>query len=128
MMLGAYAQSFARVVRARQAVRADDPSTVHRLRVAFKRFRYMSEVLQPLLPWLNPHQRKAMQAYQTAMGEIQDLEVLTSGVRTFAASMPLARRISMLPVQEVLALRRKEKIDAFLQTADALGTFWSDAH
>ncbi len=126
MMLGAYAQSFSRVVRARQAVRADDPSTIHRLRVAFKRLRYMSEVLQPLLPWLNARRRKAMHAYQTAMGEIQDLEVLTGGVRAFASSMPLTSRLSMLTVQEALFLRRKEKIDAFLRTADAVEMFWSD--
>lgn len=125
-LLGEHAVAFARTVRARQAIRLDDPSSVHRLRIAFKRYRYTSEILHPYLPWWTDDRRKGMQAYQTAMGEVQDMEVLIAGVHGYAAERPMARRAALIPLQEELAVRRKAKIDAFVRMADAVGIFWGE--
>ncbi len=51
------------------------PATIHRVRVAFKKFRYMVEIVHPLLDGFPEANLKRMNGYQTLMGEIQDAEV-----------------------------------------------------
>ena len=41
--------TFRRVLALRRNVRSSEPATIHHLRVCFKRFRYVSELLRPLL-------------------------------------------------------------------------------
>ena len=123
-ILGAAAGAFARVVAMRQSVAPDDPGSIHRLRVAFKKFRYVLEILDPLLPWVTPALRKTMNSFQTAMGEVQDTEVFLAAVNAYAA-MP--RRVpgpSLLDVREFLARRKREAIEGFLQQADQAYGFW----
>lgn len=124
MIKGNFARTVARALVLERAVTAADASSVHRLRVAFKRVRYASEILAPLLPWITRPRRKWMQAYQTMMGEVQDCEVMLAGVRRFAARPSIRNRISVLPLQEMLARRKRERIDAFMQHAAELEKFW----
>ena len=51
------------------------PATIHRVRIAFKKFRYMIEVIYPFLQNPAPDYLKKLQNYQAAMGDIQDMEV-----------------------------------------------------
>lgn len=76
-----------------RAQRTRTPAQVHRLRVAFKKFRYACEILQPKLPGLTRTQRLAMRRLHTLMGNLQDLVVLRRGWRTDAAraGVPAAR-------------------------------------
>jgi CHAD domain-containing protein len=123
-ILGAVARGFARIAAMRQSVAPDDPRTIHRLRVAFKKFRYILEILSPLLPWVTPALRKAMNSFQTAMGEVQDNEVFLAAVNAYAA---LPRRVpgpSLLDVREFLARRKREAIETFLTKADEVYGFW----
>jgi CHAD domain-containing protein len=53
----------------------DQPATIHRLRIAFKKFRYMIEVIYPILQNPAPYYLERMHKYQAAMGDIQDMEV-----------------------------------------------------
>ena len=99
--------------------------TIHRLRVAFKRFRYLSELLQPLFPRLTANRLREMQAYQTLMGDIQDIEVLIAAVKQ-------AVQLALLPAQDVggllkeLRRRRGGLIEKFLAAADNLFEFKPD--
>jgi CHAD domain-containing protein len=56
-------------------VEPDQPATIHRLRIAFKKFRYMIEVIYPILQNPAPYYLERMHKYQAAMGDIQDMEV-----------------------------------------------------
>lgn len=65
-------------------VRARRPRTVHRLRLAFKAYRYALEAIAELRPWpgleaLLPHAK----VWQTRMGEIQDSRVLMTELAAF---------------------------------------------
>ena len=53
-----------------------NPRTIHRLRIAFKRFRYLCELLEPFLSGVTETRLERMRHYQGASGEIQDLAVL----------------------------------------------------
>ena len=120
--LAALIQLFQRAIALRRRVRADDPATLHRLRVAFKRFRYLSEWLQPLLPSIGKTAVERMKKYQAAAGEIQDLEALRLRleklVRDGDVSAGCARDL-----QRELLLRRREAINSFMARVDDLFEF-----
>lgn len=122
LVLAVLREAFGRVVELRQRIQRRDTRTIHRTRVAFKRFRYMCESLPPLLPGLTQEQLEQMRAFQTRMGNIQDLEVLLAAVTAATDDgqvLPeVARRLRAL-----LRRRRRDAIDQFLDAADELFTF-----
>jgi CHAD domain-containing protein len=59
-------------------------ASIHQLRVAFKKFRYMVEAIYPCLPNFPESLLDHMQEYQTKMGEIHDLEVFLATLAEFA--------------------------------------------
>jgi CHAD domain-containing protein len=124
-VLGAAAATYARAVDRRLAVNPTQSSTVHEFRVAFKKFRYIVEVLQPILPDVTRNQLRAMNAYQVRMGDIQDIEVLRASINAYAATKQGNARRSLVPVQQELDRRHAMLIDAFLQSADDLYAFWA---
>ncbi|MFZ5911678.1 MAG: CHAD domain-containing protein [Chloroflexota bacterium] len=77
-------EAYGAVLRRYSKVDASQPATIHRLRVAFKKLRYMLEIIQPLIPEIPARNFKDMHAYQTAMGDIQDMEVLLAALSDFA--------------------------------------------
>jgi CHAD domain-containing protein len=121
--LRAIDRAFARVAQLCRRVRADDTATIHRTRVAFKRFRYMVEALAPLLPAVGDDQRRAMRGYQSMMGDVQDVEVLLAAFAKFVRSQEVdgrkARRL-----REELLRRRRWLIRVYLNAAGKLRQFW----
>jgi CHAD domain-containing protein len=114
--------AFAGVIELHQRVRRSDTTTIHRMRVAFKRFRYMSELLQPLFPRLITKQLRQMQAYQALMGDIQDLEVLLAGLAQAVARQHLAA-VDARGLRSELQRRRDRLIDLFMAEVDKLLEF-----
>ncbi len=72
--------AFRRVLALRRQIRRSKPATIHRMRVAFKRFRYTAELLQPFLPDFTPQRLERMKDFQDAAGNIQDVAVLLERV------------------------------------------------
>jgi CHAD domain-containing protein len=124
---GAMGEAFARAFELRQLVNPADPPSIHRLRVAFKQCRYMIEVLRPLLPGVDRRFLKSLNAYQTRMGEIQDMQVVTASVNSFTLNSRYAPTLSLVPVQHRLAEMRKHRIDEFLARADDVYDLWTSA-
>ena len=119
---GALQKSFSEVAALRRKIRGRDVAAIHKMRVAFKRFRYMSELLQPFLPWITDARLDAMRQFQSRAGGIQDLEVLLArieglaGKRRFSDEAP--RRL-----KSELARRKKRALDFFLNRMDDLFEF-----
>ncbi len=115
-------EAYARVQALRRRIRRNAPATLHRTRVAFKRFRYLTELLEPLLPGLTQERREQMRGCQSRMGDIQDLQVLLAAVTAAVkeAGFPPAdgRRL-----RAALLCRRREMIDHFLTSLDELPNF-----
>jgi CHAD domain-containing protein len=118
-------ETFDDVAALRGRVRRSNTATIHRMRVAFKKFRYVSELLQPLFPRLTAKQLRQMQEYQGLMGDIQDMEVLIAAVRQ-------AVQLALLPAHGVrdllreLMRRRRVLVDAFIAAVDRLFDFQPD--
>jgi CHAD domain-containing protein len=116
---------FRRVVKLRRWVRRTDTETIHRMRVAFKQFRYLSELLRPILPGLTTKQLNRMREYQTLMGDIQDIEVLITGLKRAVEAEALPVR-STHRLRDGLLRRRRKLIDIFMAAVDGLFEFQPD--
>ncbi len=116
-------RAFAEVARRRQLINPADTSTIHRTRVAFKKFRYMVEVLAPLLPGVTEARLEAMHRYQGMMGDIQDAEVLLESFDEFRQDHDPDPAASRALRAEMLC-RRQTHIQTYLRHSDQLCQFW----
>jgi CHAD domain-containing protein len=113
----------ARVTDRRRTLDADRPETLHRLRIAFKRFRYLLEVADAAAGRDAPSRDRAMDEIQTVLGEILDLAVaerrLAAWGRKHGASLQAAL--------DSLRRRRGQVAEDFLRRADEVLAFWPPA-
>jgi CHAD domain-containing protein len=114
--------SYANTLEYYHAIEPADIRTLHRTRVAFKRFRYMIEVLQPMLPEVIQDRLKSMHDYQALMGDIQDLEVLLTSVEKFLKKQDLGGS-GWKRFRVKLTQRRAALVHRFLVSADQLCEF-----
>ena len=99
-------------------------ATIHRVRVAFKAFRYMVEIVHPLLKDFPPVILKQLNEYQTLMGDIQDEEVFARTLADFTVNAPFPDQEA---VQRYYEKRRSDAISAFVNAMDQLHAFWRPA-
>ena len=118
--------AFARTQRLGDQVDPDDTKTIHRTRVAFKKFRYMVENLGSRLPHVDKPLLVAMDDFQTLMGDIQDAQVFLKSFERFARKRKVQPQSARAFCNH---LRRHSKalIQVFLNTADHLSDFWPSA-
>ena len=100
------------------------PATIHRVRIAFKTFRYMVEIIHPLLKDFPVEHLKRMNDYQSLMGEIQDAEVF---MQTLVDVSEHASFPDLEPVRRYYERRHAEAISAYVKEANLLDTFWRSA-
>lgn len=124
ILFGLAASAFAKVLERRSELSAVNPGSIHRMRVSFKKFRYVIELARPIAPWVTKAHGKAMNAFQTEMGEIQDLQVLMTGLRRFSLRSPRVGASAFLLAFRHLSEQREKQIDGFLQTAGRVQHFW----
>jgi CHAD domain-containing protein len=125
-IVGALREAFDQVVALRRRIRPNRTGTIHRTRVAFKRFRYMCELSRQHLPGLKAEDLGRMRDYQRMMGNIQDMEVLLAGVSRAVEDREISAR-AVGPLRRELRRRRRELIDIYLAAADRLFDFAPDA-
>jgi CHAD domain-containing protein len=104
-------------------VDAANVATIHRVRIAFKRFRYSFEIVQPLLTDMPEDLPAQMHSYQTLMGEIQDAEVL---LRTLEEYTTRTRKdgADLTPVRQFYEQLHRERVDVYLQNMNRVHSFW----
>lgn len=122
MTQGAIRLAFARVAQLCRHVNAADTETIHRTRIAFKRFRYMVDALSPLLPAVTDQHRQAMRGYQSMMGDIQDVEVLLATLDKFIKHGDNDSHTERLRTE--FTRRREQLIRVYLNAAGKLQQFW----
>ena len=99
-------------------------NTIHRLRIAFKTFRYMVEIVHPLVENFPAENLKQMHDYQSLMGEIQDVEVIMQAL----ADTPLnVSAFDPEPVRRYYERCHAEAISAYLTSMNCLDSFWRPA-
>ena len=114
----------ARTLRAFGDLDSQDPAGIHRVRVAFKRLRYMIETVAPLLPRYPQDRLEHMHAYQDAMGRVHDAAVLLERLRAFAGQAP---GFEAGPVEAHYEQQLRQLVRAYLDRKDEFGLFWRAA-
>ncbi len=89
----------------RRTVTADGVDELHRLRLAIKRCRYLTEALQPVLPASAADQLARLRGWQSCLGDLHDLAMLQEQLREFADKNEVAGRYA--GVRRLLAGRRR---------------------
>jgi len=124
IVIGKLARTFSRAVQLKPAALSGKGNRIHRLRIAFKRFRYTVEVLEAILQKVTPRMVKAMNAYQVRMGNIQDIDVLIASIRDHAKRHPRADQVQFRKLIDNLMNRRRELVFEFVSSVDELNLFW----
>ncbi|MCX7755016.1 MAG: CHAD domain-containing protein, partial [Anaerolineales bacterium] len=121
LVLQAVDEAYGTVLQRYAWIHASQPATIHRTRIAFKRFRYMVEIIHPLLPDFPRTNFKRMHDYQTAMGEIQDAEV-------FLFTLEEMTEIEGIEViRRHYEQRHQQLIAVFMEEKSQVETFWRPA-
>ncbi|HKY55950.1 MAG TPA: CHAD domain-containing protein [Anaerolineales bacterium] len=97
------------------------PATIHRVRIAFKTFRYMIEIIHPLLNDFPTENLKRMNDYQSLMGEIQDVEVI---MQTLADFPTRGSSLDFGPVRRYYERCHTEAISAYVEEMNQIDDFW----
>jgi CHAD domain-containing protein len=116
-------QAFDKVLLRFRAISPDDVSTVHRVRTAYKKFRYMAESLPPIVGRPSGAQLSAMDGSQQAMGSIQDVEVSLEFLNSYTALRPEVAW-SLASFKNALLERRNRLVHDYMALADRLHSFW----
>jgi CHAD domain-containing protein len=113
---------FAEVERSRSAVLPADTESIHALRIAFKKFRYAVEALQPDFVHVTAQRLHTMRKFQVRMGDIQDLTVVEEYLKKHARENPSSRR-KLEPVQKEIVQTRRRRIAGLMPALERLSDF-----
>lgn len=116
--------AFLSVAQRLSVVDAARPATIHRVRIAFKRFRYMVEIIHPLLAGFPLDQLKWMNDYQSLMGEVQDSEVFMQTLTDYTENASVQ---DLETVHRYYGRRHAEAIAVFLADKDRPQSFWRES-
>lgn len=119
--LAAADAAFATVTQRYAAVDPSVPPTFHSLRVGFKKFRYTVEIIHRLLPNFPRTHLVAMGDYQTALGRIQDAEVMLGALDAFVAH---DKTFDAGPARGFYEQRHAEVIAAASEGISEAHSFW----
>lgn len=107
-------------------VESSKTETIHRMRLAFKKFRYTCEVAHPIIKnVVNAQRLEEFHAFQTLMGDIQDIEVLTARLAKWTEKHN--NENDMQSVFDELQADRQRKIATFVASIGQVQTFWRPA-
>jgi CHAD domain-containing protein len=95
--------------------------SIHHLRVAFKKFRYMVEAIYPCLPDFPEAQLQHMHNYQTQMGTIHDGQVLLDTLAEFAED---SDSYDPRPVRRFYERSLTEQLSEYLKHKADVLNFW----
>ena len=121
-MIEAVDESFTRVIQAYFSMDSQNIASIHKLRIAFKRFRYTVEVVHPLLPEFPSENFERMHDYQARMGDIQDMEVALQ--RAADLDEEHASHSDLEAVTAHYAARLQTAVRQFLEDKGEVLVFW----
>lgn len=121
-LLSVVDQAYTRAMQAFGQIEASQPASIHRFRVAFKKFRYMVEIVNPVLKDYPAGHLKQMHDYQSRMGDVQDAEVFLGALAKFAEQMEDSSMPAL--VREAFENRRTEVVAKFMEGKKEIDLFW----
>jgi len=123
--LAAVDEAYLGVIQRYGKIDPAQPATIHRLRIAFKKFRYMVESIHPVLEGFPKDYLKRMHDYQTSMGEIQDMEAALQELAKFEKTAPGG--YDPEPVRAYYKEQHSLAISRYLEDRGEIAAFWRPA-
>lgn len=124
-ILHAVDSAFLRAAQAYGQMDSTQAATIHRLRIAFKKFRYMAEIVLSLLPASPGSYLEGMHDYQSAMGDIQDTMILLNTLAEFVEKEGAATHPES--IRRHYERRHAALVTAYVEDKAELLTFWRPA-
>jgi CHAD domain-containing protein len=115
----AVSQAYSRFHARRCRIKAQDVDSLHRVRVAFKQYRYLIDALEEARSSDSQRRDKMMQVYQARLGEIQDRTVLLNKIVKYASKHP-EEADTMNTLARALRQQRNAFIQRYIAHADDL--------
>jgi CHAD domain-containing protein len=106
-------KSFRQVKRRYQALDQRDLETIHDLRIAFKRLRFLKEASA-----CKPKEMAALKAYQDKMGAVQDWEVLLNTIHRYANRKGTGTFRKLTPLRKSVLRQRDLAVGEFWKVRD----------
>ncbi len=114
-------EAYLTVVQRYGEIDPEELVSIHHLRVAFKKFRYMVEAIHPCLPDFPESQLERMHDYQTQMGNIHDDQVFLETLAQFAKG---SDSYDPEPVRRFYERVLAKDLSTYLKNKDEVLTFW----
>lgn len=97
-----------------------DPESLHRMRLAFKKYRYSAEVLAPLFPRATAGTMRRLHSFQTLLGNLHDFDVILAEAETFRRRvLGVADDYVLLPRLREIRHREFSRLAPILATPSA---------
>lgn len=117
------ARSFEEIREARRKVDPTDARSVHKLRIALKRFRYLLDEFEPLLPSERRGHSGSVRSLQRTMGDVRDNELLTTELAGAGRNAPAALP-ETADLLRTLQDRHARMMTSFLGAIDGILDYW----
>ena len=124
-LFSAVDEIYAIVNRRYAMVEPSQPVTIHRVRLAFKKFRYMIETLYPILQNVPADYLKRLHDYQVTMGDIQDMEVALQELADFDEIAHAS--YDPEPARAYYKERHASALSRYIEDKGEIITFWRAA-
>ena len=95
--------------------------TLHEMRIALKKLRYVVEAAQPVLGEWTKESARSMQAWQTLLGDTRDVAILQAGLEEWADRKGKKALKSIAPVSAQLKRERARLLKRITQSAAGFG-------
>jgi CHAD domain-containing protein len=115
---------FVRLRESRLAVNPAELATIHRTRIELKKFRYLMEALRPVAVGIGKKELESLHQLQTTMGDLHDLEVLSSAIARHVAKMDPDAAAQAAPVLQALEVQHSAMLTSFLDAVDPILDAW----
>lgn len=115
---------YTRLMSAHSAMSAENIPGIHKLRIAFKRFRYVVEIIHPMLPAYPEGHFKRMHDYQSGMGDIQDQD---TALQKLADLKDPADQPGFESVMHHFRSRLQTAVSSFIEDSGEAFVFWRSA-
>jgi len=121
-LLHAMDNAYARVMQAYAEMSVQDTASMHQVRIAFKKFRYMAEIVRPILPEPPESYFQQMHNYQSVLGDIRDVAIFVGTLTDFAEEDNSS--LDSQPILHQYQKRLAELITAYFEDKGELTAFW----
>jgi CHAD domain-containing protein len=120
-VLCAVDDAYSLVLNRVEALKRNQVATIHRVRIAMKKFRYLIEIVSPILTDFPKETMEFIHEFQNIMGEIQDVEILLGNLDQYYRDH---KQLVPTTVKNYFEKVHSEDIETFYQNVTCIQTFW----